>query len=121
MEKETYLFCFACGIIGVLLHIFALKIPSAKERSKTANLPFSIKSYLSDDYPAIIASIITVIGCVMVVDEIIGYNPSFMRFIKFGFIFIGYTGSSILISAFGKFDKGINAVVDVKTDKADGK
>lgn len=119
MEKETYIICFALGILGVLLHIFAMKLPAVRKRAKDANMPFSIKDYFAEDYPAIISSLITVIMAVLLVDELVGYNPSYMRFIKYFFAFIGYTGSSILIGAFGKFDKSISAIVDAKTNELD--
>lgn len=119
METQTYIVCFALGILGVLLHIFGMKLPAVRKRAKDANLPFTIKDYLSEDYPAIIASMITVVIAVLIIDEMVGYNPSYMRYIKFFFAFIGYTGSSILIGAFGKFDKGISAIVDAKTNELD--
>ena len=55
------------------------------------------------------------------VDEIIGWNPFVIKYLKFGFAFIGYTGSDILSRAFGVASRKINAAIDIKTDVADGK
>lgn len=121
MTTQLYIMCLLSGLLGIAFHVFAIKIPSVKVRAKSANMPFSIGAYLKDDLTAIIASIITVAIFVVAIDEIVGYNPSLIRFIKFGFAFVGYTGSSLLILAFGKFGGKINDIVDAKTDIADGK
>jgi len=121
MEAKLYISCFVGGLLGILFHIFVLKLPAVRSRAKAANVPFKISDYFRDDYLAIISSVLTVVILVWLLDEIIGYNPSFMRWIKFFFIFVGYTGSSVLVGLLGKFDKEVQKVVDYKTDKADGK
>lgn len=121
MDTKLYLTCTFLGLLGVAFHLFAIKIPAAKKRAETANIPFHLSQYLSNDVWAIISSVITVVIAVFLLDEIIGYNPSFIRYVKFGFVFVGYTGSSLLISILGKFDKSVSSVVDIKTDIADGK
>lgn len=119
MDTKLYILCMLLGLLGVAFHILAIKAPAVKKRTEAANLPFKLINYLKDDILAISASIITVVIAVFLLDEIIGYNPSFIRYVKFGFVFVGYTGSSLLISILGKFDKGVRDVVDVKTNKAD--
>jgi hypothetical protein len=121
MEKELYIQCLALGILGLLFHLFAMKIPAVRSRAKAANMPFTLKAYFAEDYPAVIASLITVIIAVLCVDELVGYKPAIMDYLKFFFVFVGFTGSSILISVLGRFDASIKTIVDVKTDIADGK
>lgn len=121
MDAKLYLLCTLMGLLGIAFHVFAIKAPSVKKRAEIANLKFNLNDYLKDDILAILSSVITVIIAVFCLDEIIGYNPSFIRYVKFGFVFVGYTGSSLLISILGKFDKKTNLIVDEKTDIADGK
>lgn len=121
MDSKLYSLCTLLGILGVAFHIFAIKAPQAKVRAEAANLSFSFGNYLRSDILAIIASVITVIIMVFLLDEIIGYNPYFIRYVKFGFVFVGYTGSSLLVTLLGRFDKTVTAVVDQKTNLADGK
>jgi len=121
MDAKLYILCMLLGLLGVAFHILAIKAPAVKKRTESANLPFKLIDYLKDDILAISASVITVVIAVFLLDEIIGYNPSFIRYVKFGFVFVGYTGSSLLISILGKFDKSVSAVVDTKTNIADGK
>ena len=118
---ELYFQTLAAGILGIAFHIFAVKLPSVKARSQAANLQFSIRSYFKDDWIAIGASVITLLLAILTLDEILGYKPALLRYIKYFFFFIGFTGSSILIAILGKTNKAINAVVDIKTNIADQK
>lgn len=121
MTTTLYIYCILLGFLGIALHIFAFKAPAEKKRAEAANVPFNLLDYLKADYLPIVASVITVVVLVLLLDEIIGYNPSFIRYVKFGFLFVGYTGSSILVSALGQFGNKVIKIVDVKTDIADGK
>lgn len=121
ITNALYLQCFIGGILGILLHIFAIKLPATMTRAKAANVPFTFKDYFASDWVAIGASVITVLIGVFALDELVGYQPNILDKIKFLFIFIGFTGSSIAIAALGKAGKFINGIVDVKTNIADGK
>lgn len=124
MEKVTtgnYLIdLMLAGVLGIMAHIVFLKLPAVKKRSMAANVPFDVKAYFKDDAIAIIASVLTVVIVVFLVDELVGYNPSLLRFIKGLFVFVGYTGSSILINVFGVADKVVLKVIDAKTNELDG-
>lgn len=119
MTTQLYVNCFIGGLIGMLFYLFAIKLPAIKKRALAANLPFSIKGYFKDDFLSVIASLLSLLALIWVLDEIIGYNPSFMRYIKFFFVFVGYTGQSLLISAFGQFDVRVRKIVDAKTNALD--
>ncbi len=121
MTANTYIFCFLAGLLGILFHIFAIKIPAIKERAKVANTSFSYSAYFKDDATAILASLLTVIILLVVLDELVAFKPVVVPYLKAGFVFIGFTGSSILIALLGKAQAKINQVVDVKTDIADNK
>lgn len=118
---NTSIECFIAGLLGILFHVFALKLPAVKKRAEAANVAFSVKEYLKADWLALISSVLTLIICVYVLDEITKFRPSILDWIKFFFVFIGFTGSSILIHALGRADKTIRDIVDVKTNIADGK
>lgn len=103
----------------MFFHLVAVKIPSVKARAKAANIPYTLKGYLKDDSAAIMASILTVIIGVYVLDELLGYRPSILKYLKFFFIAVGFMGSSVLIALLGKATKAINSVVDAKTNELD--
>jgi len=118
---NQYLDLFIGGIFGILAYVFILKLPKVKKRAETANLRFSIKQYLLDDWLSIVGSFITVLLAIFIFDEIGGAYPSIVKWAKFFFIFVGYTGSSLLIGAFSVADKKIQSAVDYKTNIADNK
>lgn len=119
MDLRLYLLCALIGLLGVAFHIFAVKAPGARDLAAKANVPFSLIDYLKQDQLAIISSILTVVILVFLLDEIIGYNPAFIRYVKFGFVFVGYSGSSVLIALMGKFSKGLAGTIDAKTNELD--
>lgn len=119
MSEIQYMQCLLGGILGILAHIFILKIPSLKQVSKAGNLRFSISEYFKDDWPSIIASLLAVLIMMFMMDEIIADSPCIAEKIKWFFITIGYTGSSIIQNWLGNSAKRINQVIDIKTNIAD--
>jgi len=118
---NTLIECFIAGLLGILFHVFVIKLPAIKKRAEAANTTLSLSEYLKSDWLALSGSLLTVIICVFILDEITKFRPSILEWIKFFFIFLGYTGSSILQSALGRADKEIRNIIDVKTNIADGK
>lgn len=118
--SQTFI-CLLTGILGIMLHLFVVKIPSALERSKVANVNAGIIDYLEHDWIGIAASFIAVIIGVVCIDEFLKWQPAAQSYLKIGFAFYGFTGSSLLLAVFGKFSKYLNGIVDVKTDIADDK
>jgi hypothetical protein len=119
MTTTTYLLCFVAGLLGIALHIFAVKIPATKTRAIAANIKFSYSAYFQDDLAAILASFIALLVYVVCLKELLDYKPVIKPFITFGSVFVGFTGSSIIVAILGKASAKINAIVDVKTDVAD--
>lgn len=108
------------GIIGIVFHIFAVKLPSYKKNCIAGNIPFTISGYFNCDWLAISASFITVLVAVYCIDEAIAAYPPIHKFIKFFMVFIGFTGSSLLISLLGRAQKSALSIIDKKTNIADG-
>jgi predicted cation transporter len=108
------------GLMGLLFHVFALKLPAMKTRAENANMGFSLSGYLKDDWVSLCASIASVVIAAFVIDEILQLQPAIKGYLKFFFVFIGYTGSSVLQGILSRTEKKIQQVVDEKTNKADG-
>jgi hypothetical protein len=121
MPLSQSFICLFAGILGIVLYLFVVKIPSALQHSKVANVNAGIADYFAHDYPSVIASLISVIIGVICADEFLRWQPAAQGYLKIIFAFYGFTGSSILIAIFGKFNKYINSIVDIKTDIADNK
>lgn len=116
---SLYLLCALCGLLGQLFHLFVIKLPAEKKRAKAGNVPFSIGAYFKEDWLAVGANLIAIVIFVVLLDELIGYNPSLLRWIKFGYIGLGFMGSSALIAWLGKFSNQVQSIVNIKTDQLD--
>lgn len=121
MATQIYIQCFLAGLLGILFHVVAIKLPRLKKRFKAANVEFSFKAYLKGDALALISSLVTVIIVVYLLDELAGLKPAILDYVKFLFVFVGYSGSSLLIGALGKADTYVNKIINEKTDIADEK
>lgn len=111
---------FIPGVLGILLQVFAVKIPSLKQKFKVSNKVFSFKDYLSDDWPTLAASFVSVGILIVGLDEVIKVRPEIANYIKWLFVFVGFTGSSIIQLLLSVANKKIMQVIDVKTNIADG-
>lgn len=112
--------CAIAGICGVLYHTI-IKAQSVKKRFKAANQEFVISKFLRDEALAIASSVITVVLCLVVIDELFRISPRVADYIKALFAFMGYTGASIIQHVFGKSEKYILNIIDKKTNIADNK
>jgi len=53
------------------------------------------------------------------IDELALFSAYVMQYVKFGFAFVGYTGSDIMSRIFSVVNKRINKAIDYKTTIAD--
>lgn len=111
---------FLAGTLGVVFQICALKIPKLQQQSKVANHAFSFKEYLTDDWPAILASFVAVGIMIACIDELLQVKPELSKYVKWLFVFVGFTGSSIIQAILSVTNKKIMQIIDVKTNIADG-
>ncbi len=118
MNSEFYMF-FLAGGLGVILQVL-LKIRQFQVRSKVANHIFTIKQYLKDDWATIIASFISVMILIVCLDELLAVTPQLVKYIKWLFVFVGFTGSSIIQAVLSVTNKKLMAIIDVKSNIADG-
>lgn len=119
MKTTDYILYFVAALLGMLLHIFAVKIPGVVKSAKAANLKFSYSTYFMDDSAAIIASFICLFIYLMVLGELVAYQPYVLKFIIFLSVTVGFMGSSLWLSLIGRAQAKINSTIDIKTNLAD--
>lgn len=107
------------GILGILFHVFVIKVISLKRKAKAANMPFSFSQFLQDEWPVILGNFICVCMLIVGLDELIGLKPSVAKLVKWLFFFVGISGSSIFMLAFSVADKRLRNIIDAKTNVAD--
>lgn len=110
---------YFCGFAGCLIAIL-IKIQQLKAKSKVANHAFSLKDYFSDDYPSIILSFVVVVVSVIAGDELLRFKPALVDYLKWFYVFVGFGGTVPLLAVFSVFNRKIMAVIDIKTNIADG-
>jgi hypothetical protein len=118
MTYQLYLICFVVAIVGMALHT-SLKLKSLQDKARLANVEFKVFQYFKNDWLSITASVLTIIMCLLFVDNILKWKPQAADYLKIGFAFVGYTGSDIASRLFGVVNKKINLAIDYKTTVAD--
>lgn len=116
---QTYLLCLAAGLLGIAFHIFAVKIPAVKTSAQVGNVPFSYGNFFQDELAAILASIIMVVIFLFILQEVLAMEPAIKPYLVISFVFVGFSGSSFLVSLLGKAQGKVNSIINSKTDIAD--
>jgi hypothetical protein len=119
MTTSLYWQCVLGYMLGMLFHLFAVKIPSARRSSLAANKAFHVKEYLLYDWPAIVSNILAGAIGVYLVDDLIKWKPSALNTLRVLMACFGFVGSSLLIALFGAYSKYVLRVIDVKTNISD--
>jgi hypothetical protein len=118
MTHQLYIQCVIATLIGNVLHV-AFKILSLWKSSKKANLEFSIKGYFKDDAWPLIVDFMASFALVYVIDEWLSFNEFIIGKIKSIFIFIGFTGSYVILLLMSVAEKKLQAAISHKSSIAD--
>lgn len=86
---------------------------------KIANLQFSIGKYISDDKWALIVDAGASFALVYLADEWLDFDERILGKIKSIFVFVGFTGSYVILQLMSVAKKKFRAAVDFKTNKSD--
>lgn len=106
------------GFLGVIAHCF-IKANSLEKDAKVANISFGVKDYLCRDWFSIGLSLIAVFIWLAVFGEVSKKYPLIQDYVRCSFAGMGFMGSYLLQTFFGKGKQYIREVIDVKTDIAD--
>jgi hypothetical protein len=118
MTTEIYIHCVVASLLGVVFHI-AVKIKSLHDDHKVANLKFSVAQYLKDDWIALVVDVLAALILVYLVSEWVSEDSRILTKMKSIFVFVGYTGSSVLMQVLSVAKKNFRKAVDYKTNIAD--
>lgn len=118
MTHQIYFQCVIACLIGNLLHI-AFKVRSLAVDHKIANLQFSIGKYISNDKWALIVDAGASFALVYLADEWLDFDERILGKIKSIFVFVGFTGSYVILQAMSVAKKKFRNAVDFKTNKSD--
>lgn len=119
MPIQIYLQCIVGGLLGIICHFLFIKLPSLKTQARVANLKFSLRAYLIEDWGALAASAVTIAVFMFVLPELVHFKPIVQHYLKYAAVFVGFSGSVILQAILGKTSKAIMSIIDEKTNIAD--
>lgn len=118
MQIVDYAVIFLIAVLGQLLQML-LKIKSLQEKAKKANVVFSTKEYLRDDWVSHCISLVTIVLFMFFINEMVTFNASVSKYLKMGFAFVGYSSADIASRIFSVVNRRINDAIDYKTTQAD--
>ena len=118
MTHELYTQCVIACLIGNVLHV-CFKILSLWRNHKKANLEFSFASYFRDDKIPLMVDFLASFAVVYIIDEWLSFNEFIIGKIKSIFIFVGFTGSYVIMLLMSVSEKKFRAAIDHKTNIAD--
>ncbi len=118
MTHQLYIQCVIACLIGNVLHV-CFKILSLWKNHKKANLQFSIGSYLNDDKVPLIVDLLSSFAVVYIIDEWFSFNEFIIGKIKSIFVFVGFTGSYVIMLLMSVSERKFRSAIDYKTDIAD--
>jgi hypothetical protein len=81
MTLSIYIQCFAVGLLGMVLQAL-LKIKSIQDKARKANVEFSTKEYILDDWVSHTASLVTLGMCLFFVDEFTNFYTKASDYLK---------------------------------------
>lgn len=119
MTHQIYIQCVVASGIGIAFQI-VMKMISLQSRSRAANKKFSAAEYFRNDWLVIIATFITCAAFIFFLDELTSWQPFIKGWVKLMFVFVGYTGSSVLQLLLSRTAKKLEQIIDLKTNIADG-
>lgn len=118
MTPQGYLMCGLVALFGMLLQIL-LKGIAVQKKARLANVEFKFIEIFTNDWLSHLASIVTIILALFLVDEFTNISEKVTDYIRIGFAFVGYTGSDIASRLFSVVNSKVNAAIDYKTTIAD--
>ena|SRR6201986_2604583 len=119
MTLTLYATCFCIALVGMALQT-VLKIKSLQDKAAAGNVQFKVSQYFSTDWLSITASLLTIILFILVMSEILKWQPAIVNYVKIGFAFVGWTGSDIASRLFSVVNTKINDIINTKSNTADG-
>jgi nitrate reductase gamma subunit len=121
MTHDQYMNAVIACFIGVILQLF-YKAFKLNQKAKISNEKFNVIQWFADDYLALILNVLSPFILIYIMDEWITEEAGLLvDKLKSIFIFVGFSGSSVIMGFLSVADKKYNKIIDNKTNIADEK
>lgn len=114
-----YLICALMSVLGQAGHLFLIKIPALKTRSRAANKAFLFKEWWNCDWNVILGTQVIILLCIFGLKELLAWKPGVIDYVRWFFAAIGAFGSTVAMAKGSSFEKGLTGLIDVKSNVAD--
>jgi ethanolamine transporter EutH len=117
MINPLYIECYIACLIGNVIHLAIAYLNRSKD-FRSANESLSMGQFLKMETPSIIADFVASMGLVYLADEWID-SDFVVGKIKTLFVFIGFTGSYVILLLASRSKAKLQSIVDKKSNVAD--
>lgn len=118
MTTELYIQCVVACLIGNILHVL-VKIRSLQQDHASTNLEFSVGKYIREDKWALIVDVFASFALVYLIDEFLDLDSRLMGKIKTIFVFVGFSGSYVILQIMSVAKKNFRAAAGYKAKEQD--
>lgn len=122
MTPEQYLQMVIAATIGIILQLL-FKAIRLQKKARESNQVFTLWKWIIEDALILILNILSPYVAVYIFQEFAlddeGIEGKWVNYIRTMFVFIGFSGSSVLMGFFSVIDKKLSKVIDTKTNLAD--
>jgi L-cystine uptake protein TcyP (sodium:dicarboxylate symporter family) len=105
------------ALLGLALQLL-LKYKSLKDKATKSNVALNFWEFVKQDFLSILATIVMIIIFVFVLDDIVNLHVKAIYWVKFLFVFAGYTGSDLILRLFGVTNRKLNNIIDKETGQS---
>lgn len=119
MSLEIYFKCLVACLLGNICHAAVTFIKLYREY-KTANERYTFLQFLKDEKAVLAVNGVLSFALVYLADEFVAGSDFIMNKVKILFFFVGITGSWLALTIRSVGKKRIQAIIDRKTNIADG-
>lgn len=116
MSTTLYIQCFVACLIGNVLHIL-FKMRSLSKDYKSAEVPFTLGSYIDMDKWPLLLDAFASFALVYVVDEWLELDDRIIQKIKTIFIFVGFSGSYVILQLTSVAKKRLQKTIGDATEE----
>lgn len=114
-----YLICAAMSVLGQLAHLFLIKIPAIKNRSRAANKTFVFREWWNCDWNVVLGTQVLILMLILGLKEFLTWKPGVIDYVRWFFGLFGAFGSTVAMAKGSSFEKNLTGLLDVKSNVAD--
>lgn len=119
LSTSLYIQSIFMFILGQVLYLLWIKVPSLKIKAASANKPFSYSDLWECDANVIIGLNVLGISLFIGLDQVLHYKPEAINYLKWLFWLVGAFGCTVGFKYFSRYEKTLISILDKKSNGFD--